>query len=81
MNTNSDQSSLIGAQIKRVLGFKALRSLRKTVNSIEAEELTDRKILKVLWIVMALLIATAAFFVYRVYQAPTENTRISIKVR
>lgn len=51
--------------VRRVLGFKALRSLRGMVDEIEREEAADRKALRALLIVLpAILLLAVAFFIW-----------------
>jgi cell division septal protein FtsQ len=51
--------------IRRILGFKALRTLRGMVDEIEREETADRRVLRRLLIALpAVLILAAAFFIW-----------------
>jgi hypothetical protein len=50
--------------IRRIWAFRALRKMRGVVDEIEQEEATDKKLLRVLWIVLALILALAAILVY-----------------
>jgi hypothetical protein len=50
--------------IRRIWAFKALRRMREMVDDIEREEATDKKLLRILWIVLPLMLALAAIFVY-----------------
>jgi hypothetical protein len=50
--------------IRRILAFKALRKMRVMVDEIEQEETTDKKLLKILWIVLPLILILTALLVY-----------------
>jgi hypothetical protein len=50
--------------IRRILAFKALRKMRVMVDEIEQEEATDKKLLRILWIALPLILILAALLVY-----------------
>jgi hypothetical protein len=50
--------------IRRILAFKALRKMRVMVEEIEQEEATDKKLLRILWVVLPLILALAAIFIF-----------------
>jgi hypothetical protein len=50
--------------IRRIWAFKALRKMRGMVDEIEQEEATDKKLLRILWLVLALILVLAVIFVY-----------------
>jgi cell division septal protein FtsQ len=70
MNTSPQEpgqitESAIKQAIRRMLGFKAMRTLRGMVNEIEREETADRRVLRTLLIALpAILILAAAFFIW-----------------
>jgi hypothetical protein len=50
--------------IRRIWAFRALRKMRGMVDEIEREEATDRKLLRILWIVLPLILMLATLLVY-----------------
>lgn len=69
MNTGTTKhqqtsDSPIKDAIRRVLGFKALRTMRGMVDEIEREEATDRKLLRAFLIALPVILALAAAVIY-----------------
>lgn len=61
----NERGNPIGNAIRRILGFKALRTMRTMVNEIEQEEAADKKTLRILLIMLpVIMILAAALFLW-----------------